>query len=486
MKRKMKKSWMFAVVAAGCFVFASCEDETGVVDETPEGIPVLDDSAPSAAIPSEGFYVANEDWMGHDEGTVNYFKAKGSDYEPVYRAYRAANPNETFGTTTQFATIWGENAYFLSKQDNCLVVADARTLKKKAVFEDLGGGGRSFVGVDDQLGYIGHSKGIRQFNLVTLQLGEPVEGVSDQMGSLCYAAGRVFAVAQNNVYIINVSTNQVEKTLNGSFSTLTRSKDGTVWVAASDKFIRINPQTLTQEEMAYPGNVAVGNSWGAWNAGSLCASTQKNVLYWTKATGWNSTGIVKYDIDKQEFNGSFYSLSTHEGQQQVFYGAGLRVDPLTDKVVATYTRDGYGANFSYNWVALIAPNGTLEKEIVLGGDNGTGGASGSKGDNYFWFPAIPFFEDANLPEILINQIRLAPGETKTIDLNQKMVDADNLSVAILCEAEMAANELVTSKLENGVLTVTAKEKSGSTECQVTAISNGKRVEKKVRVDVVVD
>ena len=65
--------------------------------------------------PANGFYIANEDWFGHDNGTVNYFKNDGTI---VYRAYRAVNAGETFGVTTQYATIWGEYAYFVSKQGN--------------------------------------------------------------------------------------------------------------------------------------------------------------------------------------------------------------------------------------------------------------------------------------------------------------------------------------------------------------------------------
>ena len=94
--------------------------------------------------------------------TVNYFKNDGTI---VYRAYRAVNAGETFGVTTQYATIWGEYAYFVSKQGNRLVVADAETLKKKAVFTDLGGDGRAFTGVDDKIGYISLSNGICQFNI---------------------------------------------------------------------------------------------------------------------------------------------------------------------------------------------------------------------------------------------------------------------------------------------------------------------------------
>lgn len=482
---EMKKFCVFIAITL-CVGFVSCSEEEFVVsgeeivvpgendDDDSEKIPVLEDSAPSAVIPSSGFYVANEDWFGHDNGTVNYFKKDGS---VVYRAYRAANADETFGTTTQFATIYGDYAYFVSKQGNRLVVADAKTLKKKAVFPTLGGDGRFFVGVNEKLGYIGHSSGLRQFDIEKMQLGDAVEGVTGEIGTMCYAEGHVFVISRNKLYVVSVADSKVEKTLSGSFYTLTCSKDGTVWVATSDKFIKINPRTLEQEEMAYPNGVAVASPWFAWNAGSLCASTQNNVLYWAKGSSWSSTIIVKYDIDSKEFNEGFYTLGKSDGQQQVFYGAGLRVDPLTDQVIATFTRSGYGDNYNYNWVHMIRPDGSLEKEIILTDDNDA---------NYYWFPAIPYFEDNNLPEILVNQVRLAPGTTQTVDLNKKIMDADNMSVSITREVELVESDLVSYTFEKGILTVTAKAAEGSTKCKVIATSNGKRVEKEIRVDVVAD
>lgn len=461
------KKFLVLVAVALSVGFTACNDDDNLVYSE-----VIEDSQPSAVIPAKGFYVANEDWFGHDFGTVNYFKVNGNGYDVVYRAYRAANTDETLGTTTQFGTTWGDNIYLLSKQDNRFVVADANTLKKKAVFTEIGGDGRSFVGVDDKLGYIGYGSGIRQFDITNLQLGDPVDGISDQMGAICYAEGRIFALANKKVYIIDVATNKVEKTLDGTFNTLTRSKDGTVWIAAASNFIKVNPKTLEEEVMVYPEGVSVGSPWFAWNAGSFCASTQSNVLYWSTG-GWSSKTIVKYDIDTQTFNANFYTLGMHENKQLTFYGSGIRIDPITDRVIATVAR-GYE---NYNWVYMISPDGTLEKEIeVLGGGE-------TEESGYYWFPAVPFFEDANKPEILTNQILLSPGETKTIDLNEKIVDADNTSTSIIRMVEFADNHLVDYSLKDGILTVTAKENMGNTECKITAISNGKRVEKKVRVDV---
>lgn len=477
----MRKYFVF-VLTALCLGFASCSDDEVEKENGGDSneIPDLEDSAPSAVIPSSGFYVANEDWLGHDNGTVNYFKKDGSI---VYRAYREANADETFGVTTQFATIYGDYAYFVSKQGNRLVVADAKTLKKKAVFPTLGGDGRSFVGVDEKLGYIGYFGGIRAFNIGTLELGSPVDGVTGQIGSMCYADGSVFAVSNNKVYIINAETGVLRKTLDGSFNTLTRSKDGMVWIAASANFIMVNPATLDEEVVAYPEGMNVSGSWGAWNVGSLCASTQNNVLYWTKGAN-----VIKYDIDSKTANTTFYTLGKDEEDVQLaFYGAAVRVDPISDNLILTVKRSGWGSGGSYNWVHVVKSDGTLEKNIVVKGDNGTAdGVSGAGDGNYYWFPAIPFFEDNNLPEILVNQIRLAPGSTQTVDLNQKIVDADNTSVSITRVVEFAENELVSYTFEGGILTVTAKAAEGSTKCKIIAVSNGKRVEKEVRIDVIAD
>lgn len=470
----MKKYLLFGLAALISAGFVSCSDENEKEDYI---VPVVEDDAPSTPVPAKGFYVANEDWFGHDNGTMNYFKYNGNEYEPIYRVYRAANPGETLGATTQFGTTWGDYIYLLSKQGNRLVIADAGTLKKKVVFTEIGGDGRAFVGVNDTLGYVGHSSGIRQFDIAKMQLGKPVDGISGEIGALCFARGRVFAVASKKVYVIDITTNQVEKTLDGSFYTLTCSKDGTVWIAASDKFIKMNPVTLETEDMAYPEGVSVASPWGAWNAGSLCASTQKNVLYWAKGSSWGASTIVKYDIDSQTFNETYHALGKKDDKAIVLYGAGLRVDPLTDNVIATCRRDGFGDSYMYHWIRVLSPDGNLLKEITLkgGGENNE--------SEYYWFPAVPFFEDANKPEILINQILVAPSGTKTVDLTKAIVDADNISASIICEVEFAKNNLVAYSLNDGILTVTAREHVGSTECKVIAISNGKRVEKKVQVDV---
>lgn len=449
------------------------------------GIPVLTDDEAPAVIPSKGFFVANEDWFGHDNGTVNYFQKNGTDYTISYRAYRAANPNENdwLGTTTQFAAIWGDYVYFCSKQGNRLVVADARSLKKKAVFPAIGGDGRSFTGIDDTKGYIGHANGIAIFDIAGMKPDGQIEGVSSQIGSMCLSNGRVFAVSQRNgLYIINAETNVVEQNIAGSYNTLARSKDGDVWIASSKKLIRMNPVTLETEEMDYPGGASVGSSWGAWNAGSLCAGTQHNTLYW--ASGGK---VIKYDIDTKTANTAYTLGKSESGTQLAFYGAGLRVDPLTDELILTVKHSGWGASGAYNWIYKLNADGQEITHFKVKGDNGSGASWAGNAEDwdgkYFWFPAMPFFEDANRPQILINQILVKTGETKEIDLDEKIVDYDNTKASMQKSIVLENENLLTAVLEGGKLTITAGNKPGKTLCTVSVISNGVRADKTVRIDI---
>lgn len=478
----MKKNFIyFSLPLLGALTLASCSEDDNITTDpvtNPDDTVVLEDSTPSPVIDAEGFFVVNEDWFGHDNGTVNYFKNNG---EIIYRAYRAANEGETFGVTTQFATIYGNNAYFVSKQGNRLVVADAKTMKKKAVLKEIGGDGRSFVGVTPQKGYIATAKGISIFNIETLSLEGTIAEVSGETGNMQLVGNYVFAVTKGKgVYVINTQTDAVEKLIdNTAAQMVTQSKDGSVWIAANQTLVQIDPFTLeTINEISIADAPAKGNAF-AWNAGSFAASTQENVLYWT-----NGTSVVQYNIDTQTLNPTLYTLGNDdEGKTLAFYGGALRVDPLTNHIVLTVTRSGFGESSSYNWLHIIDNNGGLIKNIVVNGDNGLGSDWGTESDRYFWFPAMPFFEDANAPEILLNQVIVAPNERKAIALNEKIVDADNISASIIKGINAEESEFATYEIKQDSLIVTAKDVPGKDKLTLSAVSNGKSVSKEIRIDV---
>lgn len=494
MNRKFMYGFWSAIAFSLCFCTAACSDDDDFTDDGDNGnqIQVIPDSDPAAPVEPSGFYVVNEDWLGHSNGTVNHFKVDGDSYGVSYRIYRAANEDEELGVTSQFATIWGDNAYIVSKQGNRLVVADAETMQRKAVFTELGGDGRAFLGVTDTKGYVSLNGGIVTFDIANLQLGALIEGVSGQIGNMCLAGGKVFAVSQSNgLYVIDPETDTLSETIEGTYYTLTVSRDGNVWVASADGLVRIDPKTMERETVAYAADAAIASSWGAWNAGSLCASTRQNVIYW--AAGGSMFGgartVFKYDIETGSMS-SIYELRLSDyGTQLAFYGAGLRVDPYSDELILTVKHNGWGNAGAYNWIyKLDADGGEITHFEVLGDDGSAASWGGNAEDwngKYFWFPAMPFFEDANKPQILLNQIMLTPGETKKIDLSEKIVDYDNTYASMRVEATFADNGLLReAAVADGVLTVTAGSVAGNETCTVSVVSNGVRVEKEIAVNVV--
>ena len=99
----------------------------------------------------------------------------------------------------------------------------------------------------------------------------------------------VFAIRQaKGIFVIDPKTHQIIKTIPGNYSTLTQSKDGMVWVGAGKKLLRIDPETLDEEIVSLPNDLAIPDSWYAWTAGVLCASIQKNALYFTTGAGFFS------------------------------------------------------------------------------------------------------------------------------------------------------------------------------------------------------
>lgn len=441
--------------------------------------PKADDKA-QPKVEAKGFYIVNEGWYGHDKGSVNYFEKNGTSYTPRYRAFKAANPDTELGNTTCYGAIWGDNFYLISKQDNRLVIADAQNLKSKKIITDLGGDGRSFVGIDEKKAYIGYNGGIKTFNIENLTLGEAIAGVSGEIGNMCYAYGKVFAVSDENLYIIDAKTDKVEKTVTGSYDTyksVVTAKDGSVWVAAANNFIVYNPNDLENtKEIAYPVDAAVSSSWGSWNPGGLCASTQTNTLYWTTGTSpWSKNAVCKYDIDASNANSSFYTLPNDEaGQKRVLYGAGLRVDPLSDNLVLQSCREW---EYAYNWLFLLSNTGTLNTSFEVADDK-----EPTAGNGYYWFPSMPVFEDANKPQILLNQVMMGTNKKVEIDLSTKVVDYDNIFATMATQVELLnKQDQAKVSIAGNKLVIESQTQEGNFKLKLTVVSNGVKVEKEIEL-----
>lgn len=466
------KNFKFICLAMMGVSLIGCDD-----DENFDGGNVLPaDDQPAAMVMSNGFYVANEGWFGHDAGSVNYFKKNGDAYDISYRLYATANGGETLGKTTSFASIWGDNFYFVSKQDNRLVVADAKTMKKKAVITDLNGAdGRSFLGIDEKKAYIGLSDGIVTFDLENFNIGKNVEGIAvrSEIGNMVYSNGKVFAISKEKVYVINPQTNKVEKEFGGSFKQMITDRNGRVIAGDKDGFMIIDPITLESSTIAYPDGVSLPASWGSWNPGGLCASLKHNVIYWTSGKGWSMNSIYKTDLDSKTST-LLYTFGKSENEVDLeFYGAGLRVDPLTDELIATVIQSGWGENSQYNWIYKFDAEGKeLTNFEVLNSD----------GKKYYWFPSVPVFEDANKPQILLNAVSVSQDEKVEIDLAEKIVDYDNTFASIVKKVDASAisDKAAVSVVDNK-LVVESKGSAGNCKFKLIAVSNGVKVEKDIEL-----
>ena len=150
---------------------------------------------------SDGVFIVNEDWYGHQNSTVNFLTNQG---EWIYRAFQKENPGRELGCTTQFGTIYGNRFYFVSKQErdpgakitgSRFAVCDASTMEVIKEFPyiatttktDKNGketlisiaDGRSYLPVDEHKGYIGTSNGIYVFDNDNLTIGGQIKGTGN-------------------------------------------------------------------------------------------------------------------------------------------------------------------------------------------------------------------------------------------------------------------------------------------------------------------
>ena len=431
---------------------------------------------------TQGLFLVNEDWYGWDNGTVNFLT---SDGRWVYRAFRRENPGETLGVTTQYGAIYGGRFFFVSKQANNtagtstggrLVVADALTLKRVAAFDEIGGDGRSFVGVDEHTAYIGTSSGITRLDLESMSLGETIAGTggegglyAGQIGAMVRAGGYVFAAKQSvGVLVIDAATHTLHATIDlPTISTLTLGRDGGVWAADATSLVRIDVATLETRSRLLPDDCRVSSTWGAWNAGSLCAAYRNNFLYFANEKG---NQIARYHIPTDELDADFFTLPDQDkAYVQQFQGAGLRVDPRNDRLIVTATQSGYLSHYMNNWVHVVdGLSGELLGTVEL--------------EPYYWFPALPVFPDNEAPVIALPD-RLSIGrEPVKISLLEAVTDADNLSASIVSAVEVEDSSVATARISGYDLTVSGVS-IGDTRLTLTVNSNGKKATRTVDVQV---
>ncbi|AZB01130.1 DUF5074 domain-containing protein [Chryseobacterium joostei] len=437
---------------------------------------------------TNGFFMVNEEWYGHTNGSVNFIDNNG---QITNRVYSNANNNHAFGATTQFGTIYGDKFYFVSKQaadagdaqytpGGRLVIANAQTMQKIAGFNDIGGGdGRSFLGVNEHKGYIGASNGIFLFNIDNLQVGSLITGTgggsqyAGQIGNMIRTSKYVFAVKQGaGILVIDPNTDTLVNTIAGPFISIAQAKDGSVWAIQKQKLANINPATLAVQYYNIP-TTTYSDSWGAWNAGSFTASNTENTLYWIKGGSGFVAGnqIVKFDVTTKGFNEAFITLPGQTGTyKQIPYGAALRVNPSTGNLILNTTESGFGAHFQKNWIHTFDATGNLINTRTL--------------DDYYWFPSLAVFPDNTAPTVSNTfPTQLTASSATSIDLKTMVSDEDSFGSSIIKSVKSNSNPTVVSaEINANEELVITPITSGTANIVISFNSNGKVIDKTLTVN----
>lgn len=456
---------------------------------------------------TQGTFIVNEDWYGHQNSTVNFITNDGEWY---YRVIQKENPGIELGCTNQFGTIYGDKFYLIAKQEKDpgaeivggrITVCDAKTMKVLKQIQNISvdekgnsnADGRGFLGVDEHKGYIGTSNGIFIFDLDNLEVKGRIEGsesgtddpygslYSAQIGTMVRANDKVFAVHQSQgLLVINPHTDLVEQVIKApetwGFGSVVMSKDGNLWLSLADpsgsgtadnRLVKINPVTLEQEIIECPeGIYGPANSWYAWTPDCFSASTQNNALYWNggENSWFNKQMVFKYDIDTNEFS-KFIDLT---GTEYTIYGCSFRMHPVTDEAYVSMT---VGNQFGNNTVLRTYDNtGTLLNEYPM--------------ITNYWFPSIPVFPDNEAPVAAeVSPVELTSGNGDTIALADVATDADNMVAAMVKSIKSISDETVLeAAIKDGNLVITAL-KAGQSDITLQINSNGKLAETVVSVTV---
>ena len=275
---------------------------------------------------SSGVFIVNEDWFGHGNSTVNFFK----NGEWSLRVIAEANGGiRRLGATACDGKIYGDNFYIISKQANDggdsdkqggrLVVVDASTMQLKSTLADIDpdgakADGRSIVVVNEEKAYVSTSKGVYVYNPSTNTVSGLLDIVdASQTGSMLKACGKVFIVNQSKgLYVVNPDDDSLIRLFQGTdiidkgtFGSLVRSKDGFVNASvvnssgtSFNKILRINPATLDSYGIDLDSK-GPNAAWGAWTPTTFFGSARSNTLYWTNGSSVGTSGyfVYRYDID---------------------------------------------------------------------------------------------------------------------------------------------------------------------------------------------
>lgn len=302
---------------------------------------------------SKGCFVINEGWFGHEPGSISYYNFEKNTLE--HRVDKNQNYGAALGTTTQSATVWNGKLYVCSKDQNHLVVLDPKTLyMEKSCGMLTKYQAYEFIGLNEKYGVLTHNGYLTRVDLKTFQtvtlmsIGNTWAGTGS---GLVYNGKLILNVKGNKLHAIDlkgltapdvkptakVETTQLDIYTSGG-TRFVKGEDGNLYTVETTKtgennLVKIKPD-FSFEKVAMRTDYTP-SSFGAYREASFCG-TPKGLFYY----------IANGKIYKATFADAAPQapFTTYSKEGFGFYGAGIRVNPATNELMAMYLTSDYQKN----------------------------------------------------------------------------------------------------------------------------------------------
>lgn len=476
---------------------------------------------------TDGVFMVNEDWYGHQNSTVNWIS---EDWEWDYRVFQQANPGQELGCTNQYGQIYGGRFYLIAKQEKDpgvatkggrITVADARTMKclfQSDLIDPSGTqcDGRGCLGVDEHKLYISTSNGVWIFDTDNYKVTGMVKGTANpngsdgkpnsdptgslyhgQCGSMVRVNDRVFVAHQSEgLLVVDPALDAVTDTIGmdpiyellpeptsgkkkmPGIGSVVLAKDGSLWVSVARDIqgtgatlpylMKVDPATLEYKVIDVPeGIYPPANSWYAWTPDGFSASVRQNVLYWNGGpNSWFSNSkVYKYDIDSNEFS-LIIDLDKEAADQGLDSRTGWHIYGCSMRPHPVTDRI-YLSLFHY------FQDPTYRLRVT---DND--GATLKEVDmiTNYWFPSLPVFPDNYAPVAHDPGVISLEGQGPwTVSLADSFTDEDSMEAAIVKTVTAVSDPHgFSAGIINGDLVITPIDLAGisSGSIDIKANSNG--------------
>lgn len=325
---------------------------------------------------SKGCLVINEGWFGHESGSISYYNYADNSIE--HWAYKGQNYGATLGTTTQSATLWNGKLYVCSKEQNHLVVMDPKTLyveKSVGALLPKGRQAYEFIGINDRYGVVTangdfYRVDLKTFEAIGISTGNSWGGCGNGM---VYQDKLLLNVKGQKVYVIDIETlcgdlsiydwsnkfpyTTLDITTTGG-TRFVKGDDGNLYTAettqaGANNLVKIKPD-FSLEKAAMRADYSP-SSFGSYREASFCG-TPAGLFYY----------IAKGSIYKATFADAAPAKAFTEYRKEGygFYGAGIRINPATNELLAAYLTEEYQKNLL---VRFNATTGEKLSEIAYDG-----------------------------------------------------------------------------------------------------------------------